>query len=103
MDSQLRRGIIIPAVVIAEYIKIAGTKVGLESGLAHISELEARGASVVPVSREIAVMAGNLLLAHPAVPIADALIGATAKVARAEHILSDDPHFKILGIRTLWL
>ena len=94
---------IIPAIVLAEYIKIAGSKVGSQSALVHISELEARGGSVVPVSREVAVMAGNLLLAKPAVPMADALIAATAKVMHAEHVLSDDPHFKVLGIKTLWL
>ena len=94
---------IIPAVVIAEYIKIAGGRVGSEPALAHISELEVRGASVAPVSRDTAVLAGNLLLAHPAAPIADALIAAIAKVAHAEYILSDDPHFKILGLKTRWL
>lgn len=94
---------IIPVIVIAEYIKVAGGRVGSQSAIAHISEFEARGASVVPVSREVAVLAGNLLLAHPMVPMADAVIGAQAKVVKAEHILSDDPHFKILGIKTRWL
>ncbi len=103
VDAELKRKIIIPAIVIAEYIKIAGRRVGLEAALAHISELEARGASIASIEREIAVIAGRLLMAHPVVPIADALIAATAKVVAASYILSDDSHFKILGTKTSWL
>ena len=102
MDAQLRKGIIIPTIVITEYIKIAGRRVGSVSALSHISELEARGASVAPIDRDVAILAGKLLLGHTAVPFADALIGATARVMHAERILSDDPHFKALGIKTLW-
>jgi len=102
MDMHLRKGIIVPAVVVTEYVKIAGSRVGSESALAHISELEARAASIAPINRDISVLAGNLLLRHPTVPIADALIGATAKLMHAEQVLTDDPHFKKLGIKTRW-
>jgi len=94
---------LIPTIVIAEYIKIAGIRVGSESALAHVSELEARGAVTAAVDRQVAILAGNMLIAHPAVPIADALIASTAKIMNADYILSDDTHFKILEVKTRWI
>ena len=103
LDAELKRKMIIPSIVIAEYIKIAGIRVGSKPALAHISELEARGASTANLDREMAVLAGNLLVVHPTVPMADAAIAATAKAMHADYVLSDDPHFKILGVKTSWL
>lgn len=103
LHAELRRGFVIPSIVVTEYLKIAGQRIGGEAALAHLSELETSGATVVPVDREVAVRAGRLLLAHPNVPVADALVAATAQVWRAESVLSDDPHFRVLGMKTRWL
>ncbi len=93
----------IPSIVISEYLKIAGARVGFEAALTHIDELEARGGEAVSLGRDTAVEAGRILLASPRAPIADALIVATCRIQKAAYVLSDDPHFKDLKVKTRWI
>ncbi len=103
VDSELRKKMIVPAIVLTEYVKIAGARLGAESALSQISNLRARGALVAAIDEEIATTAGRLLRAHSAVPTANAVIVASAKVSGAGYIISDDPHYEILGMKTRWL
>lgn len=103
IQRELARRLLIPSIVLTEYVKIAGKKVGLEVALAHIHELESRGAIVTDINRQVALEAGKLLIKHPDVPIADALLAASAKVYSTEYIVTDDPHFEKLGLKTHWI
>lgn len=94
---------LIPSVVVTEYLKIAGGRIGAESALVHLNSLESRSAEIIEIDQEIAVEAGRLLLNTPEVPLADSLIAAAMKVKRAAYVLSDDPHFKQLGVKTRWI
>jgi len=103
MEESLRRGLLLPSIVVTEFIKLAGKKLGEEAALIFMKELTIRGASIVAIDESIATEAGKLALRHWNVPIADALIGATMIVHRAEHIVSDDKHFKDMKLKTKWL
>jgi hypothetical protein len=55
---------------------------------------------VKPVDEDVAMEAGKLLLKHRDVPFADSLIAAFVHCKMAESVLSDDPYFQALGIKT---
>lgn len=103
LQEELARGMLLPSIVITEYLKIAGVKVGMEAALTHIGGLESRGAEIVEIDRELAVEAGRLLLTSTRVPIADALIAAVQRNRKAAYVITDDLHFAELGVKTLWL
>jgi len=50
----------------------------------------------------MALSAGSLLLRHQEIPIADALIASPVKLGEADYVVTDDAHYKTLGIRTKW-
>jgi len=103
MDESLRRGLLLPSIVLTEFIKLAGKKLGEESALIFLRELTTRGASVIAIDERIAIESGKLALKYWDVPIADVLISATMIVHRAEHIVSDDGHFKDMKLKTRWV
>ncbi len=92
-----------PTIILAEFIRIAGRKMGEESAKSRLRLLEERGMKVVAVHRENALMAGSLLLSHRDLPIANAIIASYVKNGVAEYVVTDDPHFRALGIKTKWL
>ena len=97
------RRLLIPSIVLAEYVKIAGKKVGFDAAITHLAELESRGAVVTDINRKIALEAGKLLVKHPGSPIADALLAASMNFHSAECILTNDEHFEELGCKTRWI
>ncbi len=103
IQRELARRLLIPSIVLTEYVKIAGKKVGMETAVTHIHELESRGAIVTDINRQVALEAGKLLIKHPDVPMADALLAASARVYSAEYIVTNDPHFEKLGSKTHWV
>ena len=64
--------------------------------------LKDMGMRTMALDEEEALVAGSMLLSHQNVPIADALIASFVKLGAAEYFITDDPHFKTLGIRTKW-
>jgi len=64
--------------------------------------LKDMGMRTMALDEEEALVAGSMLLSHQNVPIADALIASFVKLGAAEYVITDDPHFKTLGIRTKW-
>jgi predicted nucleic acid-binding protein len=103
VQKELARGIIIvPSIVLAEFVKIAGVRIGVQAAANVINVLKERGMKIRSVDEEVALEAGRLLVRHKNVPFADSLIAAFASNKIAEYVLSDDPHFQILGSKTKW-
>jgi len=103
MKHELARRFLVPSIVLTEYVKVASKKVGIEAAVTHIQELESRGAIVIDINRQVALEAGRLLAEHPDVPIADALLAASVIVYSADYIVTNDPHFTKLGVKTQWI
>ena len=103
LQRELGRRLLIPSIVLTEYIKIAGKKVGLDAAITHVNELESRGAVVTDINKQIALEAGRLLNKSPDSPIADALLAASATFHSAEYIVTNDDHFEKLGCKTRWI
>ena len=77
--------------------------VGLETVRLRIDSAKEAGIRFVPPSEEIAHQAGAILLKGRDLPIADAIIAATAIIHSEGRIYTDDPHFSnISGIRLVW-
>ena len=102
VQKELARGIILPSIVVSEFIKIAGSRIGVQAAVRTLTLLKERGMKVKPVDEEVALEAGKLLLKHRNVPFADSLVAAFVSCKMAEYVLSDDPHFQTLGSKTKW-
>jgi predicted nucleic acid-binding protein len=102
VQKELARGITLPSIVLSEFIKIASPKIGLQGAVRTLNLLKERGMKVKPVDEDVALGAGKLLLKHRDVPFADSLIAAFVHCKMAEYVLSDDPHFQVLGTKTRW-
>jgi predicted nucleic acid-binding protein len=102
IQREMVRGIILPSIVLSEFIKIAGLRIGIQAALTTINALKERGMRTKPIDEDLAKEAGRLLLKHSTVPFADSLIAAFTTSGIAEYILSDDPHFTMLGSKTRW-
>ncbi len=76
---------------------------GVEAALNRIEALKSRGAKIIPIDEQLSIVAGELLLGHPSLPIADALIASFVSTKRAEYVVTNDPHFKNIGIGIKWL
>ena len=58
---------------------------------------------IAPLGEQVSITAGKLLLAHQNTPIADALIASFVKLGEADCVITDDPHFRELGVHTRWI
>jgi predicted nucleic acid-binding protein len=103
VQKEISHGIILPSIVLSEFLKIAGSRIGIRGATRTISILKERGMKVRSIDEELALQAGKLLIKHTNVPFADSLIAAFVSTKIAEYVLSDDPHFRILGTKTRWL
>ena len=101
--KEARGRLLAPTIILAEFIRIAGTKIGEEAAKNRLRLLEERGMQIVPVDKKNALIAGSLLLSHRDLPIADAIIASYVKTDVAESVVTDDPHFRALGIKTKWI
>lgn len=102
-ERELRGRLFAPSVVLSEFIQVAGQRLGEEGAKNRLRLLKDKGLQILPVDEEIALAAGSLLLSHRNIPIADALIASYVKTGAAEYVVTDDPHFKALGVKTKWL
>ena len=101
--KEARGRLLAPTIILAEFIRIAGTKIGEEAAKNRLRLLEERGMKILPVDKKNALIAGSLLLSHRDLPIADAIIASYVKTDVAEYVVTDDPHFRALGIKTKWI
>ena len=102
-EKELRGRLLAPSIVLTEFVKIAGAKIGEEAAKTRLRLLKEKGMQTVSIDEENALVAGSLLLSHPNVPISDALIASFVKTGVAEYVLTDDAHLKALGVKTKWL
>ena len=102
VQKELANGMIFPSIVLSEFLKIAGSKIGIQGATRTINVLKERGAKVKSIDEELALEAGKLLLNRD-VPFADSLVAAFVSSGTVDYILSDDPHFITLGTGTKWL
>jgi predicted nucleic acid-binding protein len=100
--KEIAKHLLAPSIVLTEFIQVAGPRIGKDGAKTRLRLLAERGMLVVPLEEEEAVAAGDLLLSHQDVPTADALIGSFVKTGTAEYVVTDDPHYKTLGIKTRW-
>jgi len=93
--------IFISPITIAEYLKIAGKIMGLTASEIMIRKFESIGVKVEPLISEDGIKAGELSLKYPKIPLADILIAVITLRLKGK-IVSDDPHFKTMGLKTIW-
>lgn len=100
--KELAYGIILPSIVLTEFVKIAGSRIGVQAALNTANGLKERGMKVRPLDDELAIEAGRMLVKNRNVPIADSLVASIVSKKHAEYVLSDDPHFQTLGCKVRW-
>jgi len=103
MTSELGNRLLAPSIVLTEFLKIAGVRMGEATARLRLRLLKERGLHTLDITEEMALCAGNLLLKHQEIPIADALIASPVKLGKADYVVTDDQHYKTLGIPTKWL
>jgi predicted nucleic acid-binding protein len=103
VEKEIARQMFVPSIVLTEFIKYAGARIGEDAAMTEIRLLREKGLRTVPLNEKDALTAGSLLLANRNVPIADALIASFVKNGIAEYVITDDPHFKALGVKTKWI
>ncbi len=103
VEKEIQRQLVAPSIVLTEFIKYAGARIGEDAAKTRIMVLKEKGLKIIPLSEKDALIAGSLLLANRNVPIADALIASFVKNGTAEYVVTDDMHFKALGVKTKWI
>ena len=101
--KEISRRLFAPSIVLTEFIKVAGPRIGHDAALVRMRLLKEKGMRTVALGEQEALTAGEMLLSHQNVPVADALIASFVKRGTAEYVVTDDPHFKALGVRTRWV
>lgn len=101
-EKELKGRVLAPTIILTEFIKLAGAKIGEEAAKNRIRLLKDQGMQITALTEEQAIAAGSLLLSHQNVPISDAIIASLVKTGVANYVLTDDPHFKTLGVKTKW-
>lgn len=102
-EQELRRRLLVPTIVLTEFVEVAGTKIGKEAAKNRLRILKEKGVQIIDLDEEHALIAAELLLTNRKVPITDALIASHVKSGIADYVLTDDPHFKTLNIKTKWI
>ena len=103
LEKELKSRLLAPTIVLTEFIEIAGARIGEEAAKNRLRLLKERGMQIVPLDEEYALVAGSLLLTNRNVSTADAIIASYVKTGAADYVITDDPHFKALGVKTKWL
>ncbi len=102
VEKEIGSRLLVPTIVLTEFVEIAGAKIGEDAAKTRLSLLKNKGIQIVDLDEEVALIAGCLLLSHRNVPIADALIASFVKTGVADYVVTDDQHFKTLGVKTKW-
>lgn len=103
ITRELAGRLLAPSVVLTEFLKIAGARIGESPVRVRLASLKERRMRVAPLTEEMAMVAGKLLLSHQDIPMADALIASPVKIGDAQYVITDDPHYQTLGVRTKWI
>lgn len=103
LEKEIGKGLLIPTIVITEFIAIAGAEIGADAAKTRIRVLKEKGAKTIAIDEEIATVAGSLHLTNRNIPIADSLIASFVKRGVAQYVITDDAHFKTLEVKTKWI
>jgi predicted nucleic acid-binding protein len=96
--------LIASTITISELYETMGRLIGKDVVKIRIASIKAKNIHFTPVDEPIATRAGNIKLVIPEIPLADAIIAATAETYTNSLVLTDDPHFqKIEGMKTQWI
>jgi predicted nucleic acid-binding protein len=102
-EKELRENLLVPTVVLAEFNEIAGARIGEEAAKTRIRVLKERGMQIIQFDERHAMKTGSLLLSNRKVSLADAIIASYVKTGEADYVITDDPHFKVLMVKTKWI
>ncbi len=95
--------IVCSTITIAELLSNMGSEIGLETVQLRVRSAKNHGVEFVPPSEDIASRAGEIALRIRDLPLADAIIAATALDLVQGRVCTDDPHFaSIPGIQPFW-
>lgn len=103
LEKELKTRLLAPTIVLAEFVEIAGARIGEEAAKNRLRLLKERGMQIVPLDEKHTLVAGSLLLTHRNVSTADAIIASYVKTGAGEYVVTDDSHFKALDVKTKWL
>jgi len=91
-------------ITISELYSTMGRTLGKDAVKIRIASMRAFHIEFIPVTTEIAQLAGEIALGTPNVPLADAIISATALTHAEGNVITDDDHFKLLSdLKVKWL
>jgi len=94
--------VVVSTVSVAELYEHMGRRIGEDAVAVRVASMKAKGILLADVDESIASEAGRIMLSQAEVPLADAIVAATAN-AYAPILCTDDPHFKQLkGTRIQW-
>ncbi len=85
MTRELGGRLLAPTIVLTEFLKTAGGRIGEGTVRLRIRILKERGLRPLELSEEMALAAGSLLLKRQDIPIADALIASPVKLGQAHN------------------
>ena len=101
MKKLAKEELVIPSIAAIEFLKVVGSVIGRVAAETKL-RLWIRGeASIYPIEEEAIFITGEMALKYRSVPLADVTIAAMAKLLDAR-VVSGDPHFELMGIRTVW-
>jgi PIN domain len=103
ITRELAGRLVAPSVVSTEFLKIAGARIGESAAELRLNLLKERGMKAIPITEEMALAAGRLLMSHQDVPTADAIIASPVKMGDVQYVVRDDPHYPTPKIRTRWI
>jgi predicted nucleic acid-binding protein len=91
-------------ITIAELYGIIGRILGIDVVKTRIASIKASNIEFIPVTEEIAQLAGKIIQSIRRIPLADAIIAATALVNAKGVVITDDRHFNFIkGVKAKWL
>jgi predicted nucleic acid-binding protein len=88
-------------IILLKSIYFETTDDGLEQAKIKLRLWIGSGAEIVPIDRDTAFLAGEVALRHRDTPIADVIISTMAQRFKAT-VVTDDPHFIALDVKTTW-
>lgn len=94
--------VVISTISVAELYEHMGRRIGEEAVAVRVASIKAKKIWLADVDESIASEAGRIKLSEPHIPLADAIVAATAK-SFAPLVYTDDPHFEqVKGIKVHW-
>jgi predicted nucleic acid-binding protein len=88
----------VSAITLTELYYFYSRRIGERLAKERIEQLRLSNLKIIPIDEEIALKAGEYKL--QAIPIADALIAASAQFIAAP-VVTDDPHFELVNVSVL--